>query len=171
MVLIKYSYLKAWSGIAEKNFPSTFLAFVYFRIEFGSPCQRTIKIKFSIDFSCGCLPRNRNQFPVPALNQKLNNRYVYRQSQGWTNSSSDVIEMGWMLTHHWDGLSSSSFVWSPITGIQSAGMMTSWNGNIFRVTGHLCGKFTGPRWIPHTKASDAELWCFLWYVSEKKTVE
>ena len=28
-------------------------------------------------------------------------------------------------------------------------MMTSWNGNIFRVAGHLCGKFTGPRWIPH----------------------
>ena len=27
-------------------------------------------------------------------------------------------------------------------------MMTSSNGNIFRVTGHLCGEFTGPRWIP-----------------------
>ena len=40
-------------------------------------------------------------------------------------------------------------------------MMTSSNGNIFRVTGHLCGEFTDPRWIPHTKASDAELWCFL----------
>ena len=39
-------------------------------------------------------------------------------------------------------------------------MMTSSNGNIFRVTGHLCGKFTGPRWISRTKASDAELWCF-----------
>ena len=39
-------------------------------------------------------------------------------------------------------------------------MMTSSNGNIFSVTGHLCGEFTGPRWIPHTKASDAELWCF-----------
>ena len=25
-----------------------------------------------------------------------------------------------------------------------------------RVTGHLCGEFTGHRWIPHTKASDAE---------------
>ena len=25
----------------------------------------------------------------------------------------------------------------------------------------LCGEFTGHRWIPHTKASDAELWCFL----------
>ena len=24
-------------------------------------------------------------------------------------------------------------------------MMTSSNGNIFRVTGHLCGEFTGPR--------------------------
>ena len=41
-------------------------------------------------------------------------------------------------------------------------MMTSSNGNIFRVTGHLCEEFTGPRWIPRTKASDAELWCFLW---------
>ena len=27
-------------------------------------------------------------------------------------------------------------------------IMTSSNGNIFRVTGHLCGKFTGSRWIP-----------------------
>ena len=36
-------------------------------------------------------------------------------------------------------------------------MMTSSNGNIFRVTGPLCGEFTGHRWIPLTKASDAEL--------------
>ena len=28
-------------------------------------------------------------------------------------------------------------------------LMTSSNGNIFRVTGHLCGEFTGHRWIPH----------------------
>ena len=41
-------------------------------------------------------------------------------------------------------------------------MMTSLNGNIFRVTGPLCGEFTGHRWIPRTKASDAEPWCFLW---------
>ena len=34
-------------------------------------------------------------------------------------------------------------------------MMTSSNENIFRVTGHLCGEFTGLRWIPRTKASDA----------------
>ena len=42
-------------------------------------------------------------------------------------------------------------------------MMTSSNGNIFRVTGPLCGEFTGHPWIPRTKASDAEPWCFLWY--------
>ena len=34
-------------------------------------------------------------------------------------------------------------------------MMTSSNGNIFRVTGHLCGEFT--RWISRTKASDADV--------------
>ena len=33
-------------------------------------------------------------------------------------------------------------------------MMTSSNGNIIRVTGHLCREFTGHRWIPCTKASD-----------------
>ena len=38
--------------------------------------------------------------------------------------------------------------------------MTSSNGNILRVTGHLCGEFTGDRWIPRIKASDAELWWF-----------
>ena len=47
-----------------------------------------------------------------------------------------------------------------------ASKMTSSNGNIFRVTGHLCGEFTGPRWSHRTKASDAELWCFLWSAPE-----
>ena len=32
--------------------------------------------------------------------------------------------------------------------------------NIFRVTGHLRGEFTGHRWIPSTKASDVELYVF-----------
>ena len=40
--------------------------------------------------------------------------------------------------------------------------MTSPNGNIFGVTGLLCGEFTDHRWIPLTKASNAEFWCFLW---------
>ena len=46
--------------------------------------------------------------------------------------------------------------------------MTSSIGNIFRVTGHLRGEFTGHRWIPRTKASDAELWCILWCAPDKR---
>ena len=37
----------------------------------------------------------------------------------------------------------------------------------FRVTGSFCGEFTGHRWIPLTKASDAELWGFRWYAPEQ----
>ena len=55
----------------------------------------------------------------------------------------------------------------PADGIDAVcTMMTSSNGNNFRVTGPLCGEFTGLRWILHTKASDAELWCFLWSACE-----
>ena len=39
-------------------------------------------------------------------------------------------------------------------------MMTSSNEKNSSVTGHLCGEFTGPRWIPRTKVSDAELLMF-----------
>ena len=35
-----------------------------------------------------------------------------------------------------------------------------------RLTGHLYGEFTSHRWIPRTKASDAELWCFHWSAPE-----
>ena len=38
-------------------------------------------------------------------------------------------------------------------------MMTESIGSIFPVTGHCEGNH---RWIPLTKASKAELWCFLW---------
>ena len=41
-----------------------------------------------------------------------------------------------------------------IASVNLSNMMTSSNGNIFRVTGHLCGEFTGLRWIPRTKASN-----------------
>ena len=51
-------------------------------------------------------------------------------------------------------------------GCLSWPMMTSSNGNIFRIIGHLCGEFTSPRWIPRTKASDAFFLCFLWSTPE-----
>ena len=47
-------------------------------------------------------------------------------------------------------------------------MVTSSNGNIFCVTGPLWGESTGHRWIPLTKVSDAELWCFPLSAPEKR---
>ena len=46
-------------------------------------------------------------------------------------------------------------------------MKTSSNGYILRVTGPLWGESIGHRWIPLTKASDAELWCFVLYAPEQ----
>ena len=46
-------------------------------------------------------------------------------------------------------------------------MMTSSNGIIFRVAGPLCRELTGHQWIPLTKASDAEFWCFLLCAPER----
>ena len=46
--------------------------------------------------------------------------------------------------------------------LSSISMMTSSTGKGFRVTGLLCGEFTGHRWIPLSKTRDAELSCFFW---------
>ena len=35
-------------------------------------------------------------------------------------------------------------------------MMTTSNGDLFQITGPLCGDFTGHWWIPLTKASDSK---------------
>ena len=61
----------------------------------------------------------------------------------------------------------SLLTWIDLTWIL-LNMRTLSNENIFCVTGPLCGEFTGHRWIPRTKASDAELCCFLWSVPENK---
>ena len=50
-------------------------------------------------------------------------------------------------------------------------MMTSSNGNIFRVTGHSCEEFTGDRWILQTMASNAELWWYTLGSAPEQTVE
>ena len=65
---------------------------------------------------------------------------------------------------HWNDEHLLSLV--HISQVNQQFMMTSSNGNIFRVTGPLSGEFTGHRWIPCTKASDAELWYFLWSTPE-----
>ena len=62
------------------------------------------------------------------------------------------------------------WTWPSLIGSGNGFMMTSSNRNIFRVAGRLCGGFTGHWWIPLTKASDAELSCFVWSALEQ-TIE
>ena len=68
----------------------------------------------------------------------------------WSNTILCMQTVRWI--HHWHQEKKLTFVHT---------MMTSSNGNIFRVTIPLCGEFTGHRWIPPTKASEAEFWCFI----------
>ena len=79
------------------------------------------------------------------------------------NADASIIPQ-WYTDHDYHPYSMTrvyGFRYPQHTGRKSnIAMVTSSNGNIFRVTGHLCGEFTGRRWIPRTKTSDAELWCF-----------
>ena len=68
---------------------------------------------------------------------------VFRYDFNGTHRS--LLSIGWPMIILWHKAS-----WD------QQHMMTPSNGNNFRVTGHLCGEFTGPRWIPSTKASDTE---------------
>ena len=89
---------------------------------------------------------------------RMQRSFVYAPSQ-WE------MTLHCYVVSHWLGAYTKLFLRMSLPPDLFA-MMTSSNGNIFRVTGHLCGKFTGHRWISHTKASDAELWCLLWSASE-----
>ena len=64
-----------------------------------------------------------------------------------------VVRLGWRVENECHASRNGS-----IEGVED--MMMSSNWNIFRVTGHLCGEFTGDWWIPRTKANDAEIWFF-----------
>ena len=94
----------------------------------------------------------------------LSSKTNYKESYHWKIPVSLISRFTFVIIHRTD----SEQLWIHIiTALYSErNMMTSSNGNIFRVTGPLCGEFTGLRWIPRTKVSDAELWCFLWSVPE-----
>ena len=60
-----------------------------------------------------------------------------------------------------------AIVWGVQGSILSPRMMTSSNGNIFCVTRPLCREFNGHRWIPLTKTSNAELWCWNGWINNR----
>ena len=84
--------------------------------------------------------------------------YTLRPRQNGHHLADDILKCNFFSGNV---LISITISRGPINNIL-AFMMTSSNGNIFHITGPLCGKFTVHRWIPLIKASDAELWCFLW---------
>ena len=103
-----------------------------------------------VDWHYSVLPLS---FRITSLSSEQRVNWL-RESKSWHNhNKTNHNNVVWTFTQN-----------TTITNRIS--MMTSSNGNIFRVTGHLCGEFTGLRWIPRTKASDAELWYFLWSASE-----
>ena len=91
--------------------------------------------------------------------------FTYMCTADW-GLASIVSYFSWPMWCLYDRIVRPIIMKSSELTISSPLMMMSSNGNIFRVTGHFCGEFTGPRWIPHTKASDAELWCLLWSAPE-----
>ena len=106
----------------------------------------------------------------------LNQRWLIIGKVHWQSSKANFAR-DTSAINHWnkfeDYLPKISFkypIGQWVTERKTVIMMTSSNGNIFRVTGPLCGEFTGHRWIALTKVSDAELWCFLWSAPEQ-TVE
>ena len=100
------------------------------------------------------------QLSIPSLSYHGNKCSLIETAQ-WFSSVSLSL---WPTIRSTHGLHT---IWSLMRydALSSMCMVTSSNGNNFKVTGHLCGEFTVRRWIPSTKTSDAELWCFLWSAS------
>ena len=83
-------------------------------------------------------------------------------SSCWQAHHNSYNSWSWIHIHNcgWFGQPWKKTSWQLLTQRQIAPrrllswqfhMMTSSNGNIFRVTGHLCREFTGDRWISRTQ--------------------
>ena len=99
-------------------------------------------------------------------------RYYHYTEIGRNNSLSDVC-LSVSVTFQPRNLLSNSwypkvYVTRDHPWLERYHMVTSSNRNIFSVTGRLWGKSTSHRQIPLTKASDEELWCFLWSALEQE---
>ena len=86
---------------------------------------------------------------IPKMNTTLRRRLYGKEKQKRFQTMKDLIITG----QSWAGFFASSW----------------WRHQMERFSALLAifdGEFTSPRWIPLTKASDAELWCFLWSTPE-----
>ena len=102
---------------------------------------------------CNLRPIQRCQFQLSDMRQDLFSCYALYGTNIFNETSIEDEELSWwqLYLHYWH----RSLLWQtmmpPITTNWQQGyycMMTSSNGNIFRVTGPLCGQFTGPGEFP-----------------------
>ena len=138
---------------------------------FGCPCFTMVENKWShnyrlTQFLYRAHAKQTKDLPRELLLRVLFGIHEYHSGPPLINLSVNNLSVK-SQQHIWRSGTRRLHLWVR-TGLQMryTHMMTSSNGNTFRATGPLCGEFTGHRWIPRTKASDAELWCFLWSAPE-----
>ena len=74
----------------------------------------------------------------------------------WRSYNDTVIYESFFLNAMRTGIREQQSLGTAMTCLQGIDMRTSSNGNISRVTGPLCGEFTGHRWILLTKDQGIE---------------
>ena len=154
----RYSFTSTWFGVWPSNTPKSpiFLQYV------DSHCWENIAAHQNMNHPCSVKRRyDSAELRIYYICSLVIHVVLVRNAQAisWIDIEyvKELINLGYFHIKSWFAPSRS---WYFII------MMTSSNGNIVRVTGPLCGEFTGHRWIPRTKANDAELWCFLWSAPE-----
>ena len=147
-----------------------------FIIEMSIPGKTIFKLRRAPGFICSGMPSSRITDVWNTQKRLERNQcslwYTYIEDGSGMVRAWQYQNIEWLRNKLWnkyftrvdfDQASMSQWIYQFIIKII---MMTSSNRNIFRVTGHLCGKFIGHQWILRTKTSDAELWCFLWPAPE-----
>ena len=119
----------------------------------GFPSQRQVTRSFDVFFYL--------RLDKPFSNQSRRRWFEMPSRSLWRHCNGSSARYSVKKSSTWHKQQSDGFCW-----ISQPIMTTSSNVNIFRVSGPLCGEFTGHRWIPLTKVNDAGLWCFLWSTPE-----
>ena len=143
----------------SRNAPDNHLTIHHFVIHFHEMKYSCCSFNFAAVCSPGPLCYESSLGKVMACH-KATNQYLNQSGLVKWRMYTWVTRPQWIIPAVYIAVPRIACTW------RADSMMTSSNGNNFRLTRHLCGEFTGPRLNPHTKVSEAELWCFLWSAPE-----
>ena len=132
-------------------------SFVEFLWQFMLQVPITMNLKGSINNTSNSGGRKWKHIWLPGMDKKK----LPRTKENYRNNYFPITKWHWYCVIQITNAQISVVVqYATLTWWQSS------DGNIFCVTGPLCGEFTSDWWILLTKANDAKLWCFLWSVPE-----